>query len=417
MSHDTDTAATAKLRIERLGHLGDGVAAGPVYVAGALPGEEVEGVLHGERLEDMRILTPSAQRVKPPCRHAKRCGGCAMQHASPALVASWKEEVVRGALRAQGVSAERFLPVTTSAPHSRRRANLAARRTKGGALLGFHARGSETIIPIEGCQLLHPALMSGLAGLEALVRLGVARGHEASLLITQSSSGLDVVLRGGKEADAALRMALAEVVETYGFARLTWDSEVIALRAMPLRLMGNAQIAPPPGAFLQATDHGEAALLAAVRRAIGPSPATLIVDLFAGCGTFALPLAQDSALRAYEGDSAMVEAMTQAARHSSGLRPFDAQTRDLFRRPLEPDELKGVGAVVMDPPRAGALAQCTVLARAPVPRVAMVSCNPQSFARDVRLLCEGGYHVDWVQVVDQFRWSTHIEMVACLVRR
>jgi 23S rRNA (uracil1939-C5)-methyltransferase len=401
-----------KLVIERLGHLGDGVAHGPegaIFVPGLLPGEEVEGDLQGDQLADFRIITPSVNRVKPPCAHAKTCGGCMMQHASDAFVADWKLGIVKGALTGQGLTAD-FRPIITSPPKSRRRATIAARRTKTGALMGFHARASDMLVNVPNCQLLHPDIIATFPGLEALVKLGGSRSAEVSLTVTRSLSGADVVVTGGKPLDANLQLELARTTEAFGFARLTWNGEAIALRAAPMQRFGRALVSPPPGAFLQATAEGESALLQAVALAIGP--AKKIVDLFAGVGTFALPLAERSEVLAVENDPAMMAALEKGANYAEGLKRVTVQIRDLFRRPLEPDEFKGVDAVVIDPPRAGAEAQMATLARSKVPVIASVSCNPITFARDAKLLIAGGYHLDWVQVVDQFRWSAHVELVA-----
>lgn len=400
--------------IERLGHLGDGVARGPegpVFATGVLPGEVVEGRLEGQRLLDVRIVTPSVLRVKPPCPHARACGGCLMQHAADAFVADWKTGIVAGALAGQGLSAP-LRSIVTSPPRSRRRAVLAGRRTKAGAMLGFHARGSDMLIPVPNCQLLHPDLMAAFPALEALVLTGVARGAEAALTVTQSLAGADVAVTGGKPADAALRLDLARLAEAHGLARLTWNGETAALRATPMQRMGKVLVAPPPGAFLQATAEGEAALLSAVGEALGP--VRRVADLFCGVGTFALPLAETAEVRAFEGEAEMVAALDRAARTTPGLKRVEAATRDLYRRPLEPDEFKGIDAVVIDPPRAGAEAQTQRLAAARVPVVAMVSCNPQTFARDARILVEAGYALDWVQPIDQFRWSAHVELAARL---
>ena len=403
-----------KLTISRLGHLGDGIAegpGGPLYIPGMLPGEEIEGSLQGDRLEEVRIVTPSVDRVRPPCSHAKSCGGCLMQHARDGLVEGWKRGIVEGALAGQGLSAP-MRGVATSPARSRRRAVLSGRRTKGGALIGFHARASQLIIPVPNCKLLHPDLMAAMPALEALVIAGGSRTAELDLMVTASLAGADVVVTGGKPLDTALQLDLARIVEAHGLARLTWGDEVVALRAPPMQRMGRALVVPPPGAFLQATAEGEAALLDAVRDAVGD--AARIVDLFAGCGTFALPLAEQADLRAYEGDAAMIAALDRGWRQAPGLHRLTAEARDLFRRPLEPDEFKGVEAVVIDPPRAGAEAQCATLARSQVPVIAMVSCNPVTFARDARALVAAGYRLDWVQVVDQFRWSAHVELAARL---
>jgi 23S rRNA (uracil1939-C5)-methyltransferase len=405
-----------KLMIERLGHLGDGIAQGPVgqvYVPQTLPGEEVEGELTGDTLTGVRIVTPSADRKRPPCVHARTCGGCMMQHASDTLVADWKQGIVQGALSGQGLDAP-FRPILTSPSQSRRRATLSGRKTKGGALIGFHQRGSDVLIPVPQCQLLHPDLIATFPALEALTKLGGTRTTAIDLTVTRSLAGAEVVVKGGKELDSALLLDLARVAETFGLARLTWGDETVALRAMPMQRMGRALVAPPPGAFLQATEEGEAALLAGVRDAVGE--ARRVMDLFAGCGTFALPLAETAEVVAVEGEAAMTSALEKGWRQAQGLKKMTVQTRDLFRRPMEPDELRGFDAVVIDPPRAGAEAQAHALAAAKVPVIAAVSCNPASFARDARILVNAGYHLDWVQVVDQFRWSPHVELVARLSR-
>ena len=400
------------LTIERLGHRGDGIAQGPegqVFVPQTLPGEVVEGDQAGDQLLNTRILTPSVDRVRPPCPHARTCGGCLMQHAADPFVADWKLGIVKGALAGQGLDAP-LRPIQTSPPRSRRRATLAARRTRGGALIGFHARASETLVAIPNCQLLHPAILATFPALEALVVTGGSRSAEVSLTVTHSLGGPDVAVTGGKPLESELRMALARVAETFNIARLTWDGEVIALRTMPVQRFGKALVAPPPGAFLQATAEGEAALLAAVKEAIGP--ARRVVDLFAGSGTFTLPLADFAEVHAVESDAAMLAALDWGWRQAQGLHRVSTETRDLFRRPLEADEFKGFDAVVIDPPRAGAEAQTATLARSHVPVIAAVSCNPVTFARDARILTEAGYVPDWVQAVDQFRWAAHVELVA-----
>ena len=403
--------------IDRLGHLGHGIArmpdSGPIYVPGTLPGEVVEGTLDGDILLDPKIVTPSASRVKPPCRHARACGGCQLQHASGAFVAQWKQQVVETALAGQGLAAD-FLPLVTSPARSRRRATLSARRTKSGVLIGFHARASDTIAEIPDCQLLHPGILAAIPGLQALVQLGGSRTTELSLLITLTRGGPDVVVTGGKPLDAALRLDLARLVETHGFSRLTWDGETVALRDRPALTMGTATVIPPAGAFLQATAEGEAALLTAVKQALGPQKR--VVDLFSGVGTFTLPLAETMEVHAVEGDPAMTKALDLAARTTPNLHRTSTETRDLFRRPLEPDELLTFTGAVIDPPRAGAEAQTDRLAQSKIPVIAAVSCNPVTFARDARTLTAAGYRLDWVQVVDQFRWSTHVELVARLSR-
>ncbi len=406
-----------KVTIERLGHLGHGIATGPgtgpIYVPGTLPGEVVEGTPDGERMVDAKIVTPSPDRVKAPCRHARACGGCQLQHASDGFVASWKQEIVANALAAQGLKTG-FLPLVTSPARSRRRATLSARRTKSGALIGFHARASDMIVDIPGCQLLHPGILAAMPGLQALVIAGGSRSGEMSLQVTLTRGGPDVTVTGGKPLDATQRMGLARLVETHAFSRLTWDGETVALRDRPALALGTATVVPPPGAFLQATAEGEAALVSAVRQALGPQ--RRVVDLFAGIGTFSLPLADSMEIHAVEGDDAMTAALEVAARNTSNLHRVQVETRDLFRRPLEADELQPFSGAVIDPPRAGAEAQTDRLARSAIPVIAAVSCNPVTFARDATTLVSAGYRLEWVQVIDQFRWSTHVELVARFIR-
>ena len=401
------------VKIKRLGHLGDGIADGPIYVPAALPGEVVSGTLDGEHLRDPKIDTPSENRVKPPCSHAKSCGGCQLQHASDAFVSDWKRDVVRQALAAHGIAVDLGEPVM-SPPQSRRRATFSVRRTKKGALAGFHMKASDTIISVPNCQLVHSDLTAALPMVEALGVLGASRKGELSVLVTRSDTGLDVSVMGGKEMDVDLHQSLAELAREYDLARIAWDGEIALQRRAPVLRLGSADVTPPPGAFLQATKEGEVALIDAVKRAL--TGAKRVIDLFAGCGTFALPLARDSMVHAVEGDRDMVNALDHAWRNAEGLKRITHESRDLFRNPLLPDELSKFDGVVIDPPRAGAAAQVAELASAKIPRIAHVSCNPATFARDTATLIRAGYDVEWVQVVDQFRWSTHVELVALLRR-
>ncbi|WP_299786745.1 class I SAM-dependent RNA methyltransferase [uncultured Marivita sp.] len=399
--------------IKRLGHLGDGIADGPIYVPGALPGEVVSGRLDGEQLRDPKIDTPSENRVKPPCPHAKSCGGCQLQHASDAFVADWKRNVARQALASQGIAVDLADPIT-SPPKSRRRATFSVRRTKKGALAGFHMKASDTIIAVPNCQLVHPDLAAALPMVEALGVLGASRKAELSVLVTRTETGLDVSVTGGKEMDVELHQALSDLAREYDLARIAWDGEIALQRRNPVLRLGPADLTPPPGAFLQATQEGEAALIGAVKQAL--NGAKRVADLFAGCGTFALPLAQDAMVHAVEGDRDMINALDHAWRNAEGLKRITHEVRDLFRNPLQPEELAKCDGVVFDPPRAGAAAQVAELAQSKIPRIAHVSCNPATFARDTATLIRAGYDLEWVRVVDQFRWSTHVELVALLRR-
>ncbi len=403
---------TQQFTITRLGHQGDGIADGPVYAPRTLPGEVVSGTLVGQLLTDIRVETPSDQRIKALCRHYKACGGCQLQHAADDFVADWKVSVVRNALAAQGLDAP-MRPIHTSPDRSRRRATIAVRRTKKGALAGFHGRASDTITEIPDCHLLDPVLIAAIPVAEALALLGGSRKGVLAVTLTLSEGGLDVAVKGGKPLDGPLELALAQATEKHGLARLSWDGEVIAMRQPPVQQFGAAGVVPPPGAFLQATKDGEQALLQAVLQAT--QGAKRVVDLFAGSGTFSLPLAETAEVHAVEGEAAMTDALDQGWRRAQGLKRVTTEARDLFRRPLMPDELKNFDAVVIDPPRAGAEAQIVELAQAQRPVIAYVSCNPVTFARDAKTLVNAGYTLEWVQVVDQFRWSSHTELAARFV--
>ncbi len=398
-----------ELTIKRLGHQGDGIAEGDIFAPFTLPGEVVMGEVSGNRMAAPTILTPASERVKPPCPHFKSCGGCALQHASDAFLADWKTGIMQAALGAQGLTAG-FLPIVTSPVRSRRRATLAGRRTKKGALVGFYGRGSDVIMPIASCTLLHPDIIAAIPRLEQIVTLAASRKGKVNVAVTYSPTGLDVDIGGAKAADGPLLAKLGAVCRQLGFARLSWNGEVIATRTPPAQMFGTALVTPPPGGFLQATEAGQAALTGAVLAAIGP--AKHVADLFAGCGTFTLPLAERAEVAAYEADAAALNALDRGWREASGLKRVTSEARDLFRRPLLPTELEIFAAVVIDPPRAGARAQAEMLAQSAVKRIAFVSCNPVTFARDAAILTKGGYRLEQVQIIDQFRWSPHVELVA-----
>jgi 23S rRNA (uracil1939-C5)-methyltransferase len=316
---------------------------------------------------------------------------------------------VRDALAAHGLAAD-FRPIHVSPPATRRRATLTGRRLKSGALVGFHTRASDTVVEVPECRILHPAIQRVLPGLGDLVLLLCSRKAELSFALTVSEAGVDLEVRGGKPVEGSLFGELAAVAHRLKLARLTVEGEIIATLDPPVQRFGRAEVIPPPGAFLQATKDGELALLAAVSDAVGNS--RRIADLFSGCGTFALPLAQRAEVHAVEGSAGMLAALGAGWRAENGLSQLSTETRDLFRRPLLADELSAFGAVVIDPPRAGAQAQTRELAKAQVAHIAAVSCNPATFARDARTLTDFGYNLNWVQVVDQFRWSAHVELVA-----
>jgi 23S rRNA (uracil1939-C5)-methyltransferase len=402
-----------RLTVERLGHHGDGIAAGPVFVPRTLPGEVVEGEVDGDRMVQPKIVTPSPDRVAAPCPHYRSCGGCQLQHATDGFVADWKVGVVGAALAAQGVEAE-VAGIATSPARSRRRATLHGRRTKGGVIVGFHGRASGTLVAVPDCRVLTPAIMAAFPALEALTALSASRKSEVDLAVTDTDSGLDVAVTGALPLSREVLPEAVALAEAHDLARLLWNGEVVAERRPPVLRLGSRRVPLPPGAFLQATREGEAALLAEVAEAVGD--ARHIVDLFAGCGTFALPLSAQAEVHAVEGEAALLSALDLGWRSAGGGKRVTTETRDLFRNPLRPDELARFDAAVIDPPRAGAASQTEALAASGIARIAAVSCNPVTFARDARTLVEAGFRLQRVHVVDQFRWSPHVELAAAFRR-
>jgi len=395
--------------ITRLGHHGDGISEGPIYAPRILPDEVIDGEVINGRIAVPKIITPSPDRVAAPCRHYKACGGCSLQHASDAFVAGWKQEVVRTALAAHNLETD-LRPIQTSAPHTRRRAVFTGRRTKKDALVGFHARGTDTITEIPDCHLLHPDLLAVIPTLRALTVFGTSRKGEVRFTVTRSDAGVDVAVTGAKPLDGQMLMTLASMAGEHGLARLTWGGEPIVDIVAPFQMFGGIRVVPPAGAFLQATKEGEEALLSAVLETI--SGAKHVLDIFSGCGTFALPIATNAEVHAVEGDAAMLKVLDQGWRQGTGLKCVTTEVRDLFRRPLLPDEFKRFDAVVIDPPRAGAEQQFHEIAHAKPHKVAAISCNPASFARDAKTLTDAGYLLGQIDVIDQFRWSSHVELAA-----
>jgi 23S rRNA (uracil1939-C5)-methyltransferase len=399
------------VEIESLGAKGDGVAeGGALYVPYTLPGERVRVVRHGDRARAEEILTASPARIKPVCPVFGTCGGCALQHATERFTALWKRDLIVATLAARGITEVAVRPTITSAPGSRRRITVTGRRTRKGVLIGFHGPASTDIVPIETCAVAEPALIAVLSRLDELVGLAASRKGEARLTLTLTNGGIDVAVTEAKPVTGPAQALLAGVAARAGIARLGWNGEEVATMRAPEVAMGRARVVPPPGGFLQPTRDGEAALVEAVGEAVGA--AGRIADLFCGSGTFTLPLAEQAEIHAVDGVAEALVALDAAWRTTPGLKLVRCERRDLTHRPLLPAELKGVEAVVIDPPRAGARNQAEQLARSQVPRIASVSCNPATFARDARILIDSGYRLDWVQPVDQFRWSPHVELVA-----
>ena len=411
---------TEQFTIERLGHRGDGIAdtaVGPAFVPFTLPGElvTVEPVPgHPDRRHLLQIDMPSQQRVEPVCPHFGICGGCALQHWALPQQHQWKRELVIEALAHQGITAH-VNPLIDAHGDGRRRAVLHARRGVHDVLeVGFAAPRAHHIIAIDRCPILAPALADAIDTAWAIAELLKPTNKPLDIQITACDSGLDVDVRGSGPLNAARTTALAKVADTHRLARITRHGELVAQRAQPMLKIGRTQVPLPPGAFLQATAAGEETLARLVIEAAGKEKS--VADLFCGVGPFALRLAENARVTAFDSDQAAVEALVRAAKSGSGLKPVEAHTRDLFRRPLVAKELKSIQAVVFDPPRQGAEAQVRELAKSDVPLVIAVSCDANSFARDAGILIGGGYRIETVTPVDQFRYSPHVEIVATFRR-
>ncbi|PNG25253.1 RNA methyltransferase [Methylocella silvestris] len=401
-----------RLRIDRLGGRGEGLAQGPhglIAVPYALPFEMIIAEVDGGRGKLVEIETASPDRIAPFCRYYGSCGGCAIQALRPDAYADWKRGLLVEALRQAGLGAVPA-PLLDAHGEGRRRATFHARMSADGAAnVGFMEARSHRIVDIAECPVLAPSLFEAPQIARGLGRLLAASGKPLDILLTATASGLDVDIRGhGPLSDEQARQLVGFALR-HDLARLANHGAIVALNRAPLIRMGQAMVAPPPGAFLQATQAGEEALAAEVTQAL--SGARRVADLFAGVGTFSLRLAEFAAVHAVDSEGAALAALARAAGEAR-LRPVSVETRDLFRRPLSSDDLSSFDGIVFDPPRAGAPEQARAIATSRAPVVVAVSCNPQSFARDAAILSAGGYELERVLPVDQFRHSPHLEIVA-----
>jgi 23S rRNA (uracil1939-C5)-methyltransferase len=405
-----------RLHIAKLGRRGDGIAdtpAGPLYVPYTLPGETVEVELwpgHPDRRVLSKVESASPDRINPVCPHFGTCGGCALQHWSGARYRAWKREQVIETLAGAGLDPP-VDDLIDAHGEGRRRVVFHARRGTHDVLeVGFAALRAHHIVAIDRCPILAPGLNGALeAAWEIAETLGRNR-KPLDIQVTATEAGMDVDVRGSGPLTPERSAELARVAGRHRLARLTRHGELIAQRAAPTVTMGRAHVVLPPGAFTQATAEGEAKLAELVVAHCGT--AKTIADLFTGVGPFALRLAERARVTAADSDAAAIAALQQAAANTQGLKPVTPVVRDLFRRPFVPVELKPFDCVVFDPPRQGAEAQARELAAGAVPIIVAVSCNPATFARDARILIDGGYRLLRVTPVDQFLYSPHVELVA-----
>jgi 23S rRNA (uracil1939-C5)-methyltransferase len=409
-----------RLVIDHVGHRGDGVAFADgqnVYVPYTLGGETVEVAPvpghHPDRRHLLQVERASPERVTPFCPHFGTCGGCAIQHWETERYRAWKRDIVIETL-AQAKLACEVYPLIDAHGLGRRRITLHARMGTHDVLkVGFAAANSHDIIPVDRCPILDPGLSGALDAGWAVAEPLISIGKPLDIQITATDSGLDIDVRGSGPLPAPMIATLSRVAEQHRLARLTRHGELVLMRTPPTITIGTAQVTLPPGSFLQATVAGEETLAALV--AGHCQRAKHIADLFCGVGPFALRLSAKARIAAFDNDEGAVTALQKAATSTSGLKPIKAQARDLFRRPLMPQELRDYEAIVFDPPRQGAQAQVLQLAASKIPVVVAVSCNVATFARDARILVDGGYRLEGVTPVDQFRHTPHVELVARFV--
>jgi 23S rRNA (uracil1939-C5)-methyltransferase len=413
-------AVAEHLVIDHVGHRGDGVAfAGghTVFVPYTLSGETVEtGPVadHPDRRFLLRVEKPSAERIAPFCRYFGACGGCAIQHWQPQSYSVWKRQIVVDTLAHAHIECP-VDDLIDAHGAGRRRITAHARRGSDGELrVGFAATNSHAIVDIDDCPILDPGLHGALDAARALAEVLKPMTKPLDIQITATDGGLDVDIRGSGPLPTATIARLSRIAEQHRLARLTRHGELVLMRRPPVIGIGTAQVTLPPGSFLQATAAGEEALAALVTKHC--KGARHIADLFCGVGPFALRLAARTRITAFDSDSAAVTALQKAATSTSGLKPIKTEARDLFRRPLMPQEIRDYDAIVFDPPRQGAQAQVERLAASKIPVVVAVSCNTATFARDARILIDGGYRIEGVTPVDQFRHTPHVELIARFTR-
>ncbi|HYK79347.1 MAG TPA: hypothetical protein VEU95_06945 [Micropepsaceae bacterium] len=400
------------VEILRLGHAGDGITADGLFVPYTVPGDVVRVIREGARGRLQGIVTPGPSRTDPICSHFGRCGGCALQMMARGPYLGWKRDLVLNALAQRGFTDAPVEEMRAVPPGTRRRAMFKARADSGRVALGFYEAESRRLVDISECPVLVPALVRLIGPLKARLAQILKPDETAELHATATETGIDLSLKMKRARRPDLLMALSELASALKLARLNWNGETVAMAATPAMSIGRFTIALPPESFLQPTKEGEAILQGLVRDEAGS--ARRIADLFSGCGTFALDLAEGRAIHAVDSATAQIEALAGAAK--AGRANLTAETRDLFRRPLLASEVARFDAVVLDPPRPGAATQVQALAQSTVPIVLYVSCNPASFARDARILVDGGYRLTRVVPLDQFLWSPHVELFARFLR-
>ncbi|MGO6881765.1 class I SAM-dependent RNA methyltransferase [Rhizobium ruizarguesonis] len=413
--------STETVTIEKLGAQGDGIASsagGPVYVPFSLPGETVAIARVKSQGTIMSITTPSPDRQEPPCRHFGpdgvngTCGGCTLQHMADAPYGAFKRQLVIDALKSKGLTPE-VGEIVPARPGERRRVVFAARKIEKDMLVGFNQAESHHIVAIEECPISSAGIIARLPAIKAIAASLATSAEPFRVAVLETLSGLDISVDEVKKlSDPQRRKAIETALGLRGIARVSLNGEILVEPSKPMVEFGGVQVSPPPGGFTQATKPAEEAMAELVTAHAGK--AKRIADLFAGSGTFSLRLARIGRVHAVEAEAKALAALDHAARNTQGLKPVTVEKRDLFRRPLMTQEFKPYDVVVFDPPRAGAEFQCQELGRSAVKKIVAVSCNPLTLARDLAILVEGGYRITQVTPIDQFLWTSHVEVVATL---
>ncbi len=397
-------------KISRLGQRGDGIVETPqgvLHVPKVLAGEVVE--MAGNRL--LRVTQASPDRVQPFCAHYDDCGGCKFQHWREAAYRTWKQALVADALNAYGLKPI-LAEMRDAHGAGRRRVSLHVRQMDGVWRAGFMEQKTHDLVALDQCPVLVPQLQdSARLAAEFGPHLGAC-----DVAITAAVNGIDVSIRAERKAVEKRLPALSALFNARKILRLSINGEVFAMAAPPVVQLGAATVNLPVTSFLQATLAGEEELYALVLAA-RPKKVRHVADLFSGLGTFALRLAQEFSVTAFDSDKPAIEALNKATRNTQGLRPVSAVARNLFNAPLTLNELKEFDWVVLDPPRSGAEAQVRMLAKSSLQHVTYVSCDVQTFIRDARILDENGFKLVTVSPVDQFKWTPHVELVGVFQRK
>lgn len=405
-----------KFTINHLGAQGDGIGESDgrhFYIPFTLAGEEVLALGSGATKNLVEVLKPSTERISPVCAHFGDCGGCQIQHLEKAAYLEWKLSLLTGALKREGI--EFPVDAVLTFEGKRRKAVFSARLGNGGLEFGFLQKNTHDIVEISECPISDASISENLNELKRLIAPLVLGRRIVQTSVLVCDNGLDVAVETPNQPSAAIQKSLTANFPSTGFCRLDVNGDLIAETHRPIIKVGNVDVVPPTGGFVQAVGEAEQAMGSLVMDHLGDCK--YVADLFCGMGTFALRLAVQSRVLAIEMDSPSLKSLDMAWRSTGGkLKEVSVEKRDLFLRPLMAAEMKKMEGVVLDPPRSGAELQMKQIARSKVSRVASVSCNPKTFARDLAILVKGGFELVSITALDQFKYTPHLEMVALLVR-